>query len=467
MVILKITYKDDIRRVTVAERPSYAAFRAMIENLFCGTLPNGFLVKYLDDEKDLITIASDRELTEAFTLIGSDENALLRLTVTPGRPSTQPSTPQNNKGKEKEKESPASSIPLCFVQILDQLNRELGSVYQEILRNPEVAKLISSVQSGNLNSILEQFIGRDNAQLIVTTLNNPQTICQLLEKLEDFAPIAQILKECKGSCQSSSVASSSSSCGVRHNAICDHCDKPIVGYRYKCTTCPNYDLCEACEAKPREGVHPVNHVFLKLDRLLPGYLEHRTLVPGLAGGEYAGGSTSGQCPYAQYRCRGRGWRRFHNGEGRQCPWMKKHMSNASEEKQPEPQPQPQQPQPQPEPQPEPQPPKVEPVQEKLNGFKVVIEEWTPEQEEDDATAAVLIQSNEATTEPESKPEPKAEEPQVEAPPVQVVVEEKEEPFAEQLKVLEQMGFPDQSLNRLLLIAHKGDLLAVVHQLLSI
>lgn len=30
---------------------------------------------------------------------------------------------------------------------------------------------------------------------------------------------------------------------------CDNCDKDIHGFRYKCVTCPDYDLCGKCEAK--------------------------------------------------------------------------------------------------------------------------------------------------------------------------------------------------------------------------
>ncbi|XP_023568836.1 sequestosome-1 isoform X2 [Octodon degus] len=36
------------------------------------------------------------------------------------------------------------------------------------------------------------------------------------------------------------------------NVICDGCDGPVVGTRYKCSVCPNYDLCSVCEGK---GIH--------------------------------------------------------------------------------------------------------------------------------------------------------------------------------------------------------------------
>lgn len=53
--------------------------------------------------------------------------------------------------------------------------------------------------------------------------------------------------------------------GVRHpHVICDGCDQHIRGTRYKCMhpDCPDFDLCENCEASPTTR-HPVNHPMLK------------------------------------------------------------------------------------------------------------------------------------------------------------------------------------------------------------
>ena len=43
------------------------------------------------------------------------------------------------------------------------------------------------------------------------------------------------------------------------------CDNCIIGTRYKCThpSCPDYDLCEGCEASPN-CVHPASHPMLKI-----------------------------------------------------------------------------------------------------------------------------------------------------------------------------------------------------------
>lgn len=51
-----------------------------------------------------------------------------------------------------------------------------------------------------------------------------------------------------------------------HSAYCDSCHGTIVGIRYKCVNCADYDLCEACESDNcGDGlIHPKDHLFLKV-----------------------------------------------------------------------------------------------------------------------------------------------------------------------------------------------------------
>lgn len=56
---------------------------------------------------------------------------------------------------------------------------------------------------------------------------------------------------------------------VAHVGVdCDVCQKEIIGPRYKCTLCEDYDLCTSCEASPLQAHHHQDgkeHTFVKLD----------------------------------------------------------------------------------------------------------------------------------------------------------------------------------------------------------
>ena len=66
---------------------------------------------------------------------------------------------------------------------------------------------------------------------------------------------------------------------VFYGVQCDSCSKkPIVGVRFKCLSCDNFDLCPTCEEK---GVH-AHHVFAKIrspQQDLPGKSEPNFQIP--------------------------------------------------------------------------------------------------------------------------------------------------------------------------------------------
>ncbi|GAA5836208.1 hypothetical protein JCM9279_002227 [Rhodotorula babjevae] len=59
---------------------------------------------------------------------------------------------------------------------------------------------------------------------------------------------------------------------VVHPATCDVCNRTIVGTRYKCLQCADYDSCAACKVAYVDEVHPA-HNFVRVDD--PKHLQHR------------------------------------------------------------------------------------------------------------------------------------------------------------------------------------------------
>jgi len=54
---------------------------------------------------------------------------------------------------------------------------------------------------------------------------------------------------------------------IIHSVSCEHCHHQIEGIRFKCINCEtNYNLCEDCE---NAGVHPPDHLFVKIRNTLP------------------------------------------------------------------------------------------------------------------------------------------------------------------------------------------------------
>jgi len=61
--------------------------------------------------------------------------------------------------------------------------------------------------------------------------------------------------------------------GSKHDAICDVCEYGIIGVRYKCINCKNYDMCQYCEDGIFENdSHSWQHLFLKVSNPLPNAL---------------------------------------------------------------------------------------------------------------------------------------------------------------------------------------------------
>jgi hypothetical protein len=142
-ITLKIKLVNDIRRITFQDKPSYDELTKTLQELYSSVDLKQYILKYKDDEGDLVTISSQLDLNEAFSFISEVESShnILRL---------------------------------------------------EFIPNPQ-----------------------------------PQI--------------------------------------VHFHVICDGCEQaPLIGIRWKCTTCPDYDLCSNCKDK---GIHnETGHTYNRIDK---------------------------------------------------------------------------------------------------------------------------------------------------------------------------------------------------------
>lgn len=225
MTTIKFQFNSDIRRVSVPENQSFNDVIDLAKNLFNGALPDRFVLKYRDDENDLITVSTDREFQEAVRV----RKDVIRFVIEPAAFSQRQTS---NKTKVEPfanaLEDLINGCPLIS-DILKGLNvnaEEVSSVFKDIIEPTprETVKIpvnsrCPSSRPFNCNSTASVFdaplFGRH------PFLNQSQVV---------------------------------------HPATCDGCSATIKGIRYKCQQCPDFDFCQICVPN-RLDIHNPDHTF--------------------------------------------------------------------------------------------------------------------------------------------------------------------------------------------------------------
>jgi len=196
--VVKIKFQEDTRRISLERAPEFHELTQIAKQLFGVQDPH---FKYEDDEKDLVTITSNIELREAI-VVSAKTGSILRLFL-------------SDKSAVKINEPTTLATPMA-------------QLMQSMLSNPTLFS--SMTNSAALSQIMQQFTQPATPTPTATTTNNN--------------------------------ADTRKSANEHPNVICDGCNGSVVGIRYKCSVCPDYDLCESCELKG--GIHDFSHPLLKI-----------------------------------------------------------------------------------------------------------------------------------------------------------------------------------------------------------
>lgn len=211
---LKLSYNGEIHKLQKIPA-SFAALLEVTHSLFGSTLPKEFSLHYEDSEGDKIVIHSDEDLKALIEVELAASTKSTKIYVTPKSQSSQP---------------------------------------DEIIIQKETKILENKLDS---SSISRASTNKEEIREAVTDLIYEQvpTLANLLkEMLNDSVNLQQ-------SHDTKKTSTSQQQQKVVHQMVtCDGCGvNPVVGLRYKCSVCTDFDFCENCEENVKH-----EHPFIKI-----------------------------------------------------------------------------------------------------------------------------------------------------------------------------------------------------------
>ncbi|CAG8481049.1 10357_t:CDS:10 [Ambispora leptoticha] len=266
-----------------------------------------FKIRYSDEDADAITVENDLDLMEAVNHLSSlsrnQDKLVVRLflektnlpiiptpTETPitrkastastaksaATKSTRANETNKNNIASSSKEASSNVVEEPTTSTVEKIDDQIERVVNTSFKNLQtmVQNMVSQISSSlerdlsmsisNLNTITavprEQI--KDESQSQQSNKTDTNTKNNKKDDKKDNEIGSSTSKPTETQQISRFVPNSSTEPVVHHGIICDCCHQTIQGMRWKCQTCPNFDLCQVCKSKaPSVHRHPSSHNF--------------------------------------------------------------------------------------------------------------------------------------------------------------------------------------------------------------
>lgn len=232
--------------------------------------PKSFKIQYEDSEGDKIMLTSDEDYKSMITAGGPFKIFVLAS-----------ENKQNSSNSKLDKDIPILSESHVFIKKEESAPKKEDpkpqpKVSQPVLETPKPVEETPSGEKNIYGSNPDAYSQFRQSVLFKSYKSNydydvRDTITDVV--YSNIPEIAMLVKDfisesVKSEAQSTKVSTVSSveksqvNTSVHQSVICDGCGcNPIVGNRYKCSVCPDYDLCEKCEESTTH-----EHAFLKIKK---------------------------------------------------------------------------------------------------------------------------------------------------------------------------------------------------------
>ena len=227
--------------------------------------PSNFYFLYSDGTNELIFDDSNKykKVITSF-LVNSEINKHFSIEI---KKKNDKGTPIFEYGMKNKRENEENEQ----IQINDSPNKfNVNNFNENIKYKEEINKINEGIEEeikDNIQNLFNKEMNEMKNKLInMLVSKNQKIISQKISNIENkyksiFAEQQLKIENQKQNEKKKSI--------IHKGYICNQCNQnPIIGIRYKCNDCSNYNLCEECEEKNSTTYfHDINHTFSKLRRI--------------------------------------------------------------------------------------------------------------------------------------------------------------------------------------------------------